>query len=232
MSKKRIVILGAGLAGLSVAWHLQRKGIECLIFEKESEVGGLCRSKNINGFTFDYDGHLLHFKHSYTFNLIKNLLGENLVEHKRSAWVYSYDRYTPYPFQANLYGLPKSVVQDCLLGFIKVCNNGRKKTNNNHSFHDWIIQTLGKGIARHLECNIYDFVFYTLKLNKLCCEVFSFNEKVISIHEKFGSIVEGKLIEHICKSGKFYDIVTMGITRNRWNDIKSNYVYDKINIAT
>jgi len=47
MSKKRILILGAGLTGLSVAWHLQRKGLDCQIFEKEFEVGGLCRSKNI-----------------------------------------------------------------------------------------------------------------------------------------------------------------------------------------
>ena len=70
MAKKRIIILGAGLAGLSTAWHLQRRGLDCQVYEKEPEVGGLCRSKNIGGFTFDFDGHLLHFKHNYTFNLI------------------------------------------------------------------------------------------------------------------------------------------------------------------
>ena len=58
MTKKRIVILGGGLAGLSAAWHLQKKGSESLVFEKESEVGGLCRSKTKGGFNFDYDGHL------------------------------------------------------------------------------------------------------------------------------------------------------------------------------
>ncbi|MFA5351248.1 MAG: FAD-dependent oxidoreductase, partial [Candidatus Omnitrophota bacterium] len=45
MSNKKIVILGAGLAGLSAAWHLQKKKIECSVFEKEPAVGGLCRSK-------------------------------------------------------------------------------------------------------------------------------------------------------------------------------------------
>ena len=169
MSKRRILILGAGLTGLSAAWHLQKKGIECLIFEKESEVGGLCRSKNINGFTFDYDGHLLHFKHRYTFNLIKDLLRNNLLEHKRSAWIYSYGKFNRYPFQANLYGLPKSVVQDCLLGFIKVYNNGHKKTNNHYSFHDWIIQTFGKGIAKHFMIP-YNTKFWTLPLKRLTCE--------------------------------------------------------------
>lgn len=188
MSKKRIVILGAGLAGLSVAWHLQRKGIECLIFEQESEAGGLCRSKNINGFTpleipfspqdktksltgftFDCSGHLLHFKHSYTFNLIKNLLGDNLLEHKRSAWIYSYDRYTPYPFQANLYGLPPSIVKECLLGFIHTHRNGHFKKKKNPSFLDWINLTFGKGISRHFMVP-YNTKFWTLPPKRLTCD--------------------------------------------------------------
>ena len=169
MAKKRIIILGAGLAGLSAAWHLQRRGLDCLIFEKESEVGGLCRSKKIGGFTFDCDGHLLHFKHRYTFDLVKSLLRNNLVKHQRSAWIYSYGKFTRYPFQANLYGLPKSVVQDCLLGFIEVYNNGYKKTNNNYSFRDWIIQTFGKGIARYFMVP-YNTKFWTTPPERLTCE--------------------------------------------------------------
>ncbi len=169
MSKKRIFILGAGLSGLSTAWHLQKKGIDCQVFEKESDVGGLCRSKKINGFTFDFDGHILHFKHSYTFNLVRELLRNNLAEHKRSAWIYSYGNFSRYPFQANLYGLPKSVVQDCLLGFIEVHNNGHKKTNNGRSFHDWINHTFGKGIARHFMVP-YNTKFWTISPKELTCE--------------------------------------------------------------
>jgi len=169
MSRKRIFILGAGLAGLSTAWHLQKRGIDCQIFEKESEAGGLCRSKNINSFTFDFDGHLLHFKHSYTLDLVKDFLGNNLLEHKRSAWIYSCGRFSRYPFQANLYGLPKSVVWDCLLGLIEVYNNGHKKTNNNHSFHDWIIQNFGKGIAQHFMIP-YNTKFWTRPPRRLTCE--------------------------------------------------------------
>jgi len=65
-------------------------------------------------------------------------------------------------------------------------------------------------------------------LNKLCCEVFTFNEKVISIHEKFGSEIEGTLKQHILKNGQFYDIVSMAITKNKWINIKSDYEYEKI----
>ncbi|WP_313233176.1 UDP-4-amino-4,6-dideoxy-N-acetyl-beta-L-altrosamine N-acetyltransferase [Tissierella praeacuta] len=88
----------------------------------------------------------------------------------------------------------------------------------------------GRGIASTLECNIYDYVFNILNLNKFWCEVFSFNEKVISIHEKFGSIIEGTLKQHIYKNGEFFDIVMMAITKDRWEEIKDNYSYEKIYI--
>ncbi|OFS19729.1 MULTISPECIES: UDP-4-amino-4,6-dideoxy-N-acetyl-beta-L-altrosamine N-acetyltransferase [Clostridium] len=88
----------------------------------------------------------------------------------------------------------------------------------------------GRGIARALECNIYDYVFEVLKMNKLCLEVLEFNDKVISIHKKFGSEVEGILKQHICKNNKFYNVVVMGIIRDKWNAIKSNYEYEKIYI--
>lgn len=166
-NKKRIIILGAGLAGLSAAWHLQRKGIETQIFEKESEVGGLCRSRNINGFIFDCDGHLLHFRHSYTFDLINSLLKDNLLEHHRNAWVYSHDTFTRYPFQGNLYGLSPAIAKECLLGFIEASNNGHIKRDSN--FLGWINQAFGKGIARHFMVP-YNTKFWTLPPQKLTCE--------------------------------------------------------------
>ena len=55
-----IVIVGAGLAGLSTAYHLPHASYR--LYEREREVGGLCRSYRKDGFTFDYTGHLLHFR--------------------------------------------------------------------------------------------------------------------------------------------------------------------------
>ena len=166
MAKKKVIILGAGLTGLSAAWHLQKKGIDCLIFEKENKAGGLCRSKSLSGFTFDYDGHVLHFKHRYSFDLVKSLLGNNLARHKRSAWIYYQDRFIPYPFQANLHGLPLPVLKECLLGFIAARNASCRENIN---FHDWIMQTFGKGIARHFMVP-YNSKFWTFPLKDLTCE--------------------------------------------------------------
>lgn len=74
----------------------------------------------------------------------------------------------------------------------------------------------GKGVGRNVELNILDHVFDTLKLNKLCCEVYVSNEKVIAIHEKYGSRIEGTRRQHIYKNGEFQDIVEMGVLKGDW----------------
>lgn len=169
MDRKRIIILGGGLAGLSAAWHLQRRGMGCLIFEKEPEVGGLCRSKKIKGFTFDYGGHLLHFKKQYAFNLVKSLLKDNLQKHEKNAWVYSHQRFIRYPFQANLCGLPPAVAKECLEGFIHASNKSHLKKKTNINFLEWINNTFGQGIANHFMIP-YNEKFWTVSPKELTCE--------------------------------------------------------------
>jgi protoporphyrinogen oxidase len=166
MAKKRIVIIGAGLSGLSAAWHLLKKGFEPLVFEKEPEAGGLCRSKKVGGFIFDTDGHLLHFKHPYAFELVKGLLNGNLKEHRKNSWIYSYGRYTRYPFQANLYGLPPAIIKECLVEFIRSSNNGYSRQDAN--FFDWINHKFGKGIARHFMLP-YNTKFWTVHPREMNC---------------------------------------------------------------
>ena len=83
-----ILIIGAGLAGLSTAYHLG-KGQDYQICEKEKQSGGLCRSYTMNGFTFDYTGHLLHTRQDYIRSLLEMLLPGKLSVHRRQASIYS-----------------------------------------------------------------------------------------------------------------------------------------------
>ena len=89
------------------------------MIEAEREPGGLCRSRVVDGFTFDYTGHLLHLKESRVIDLIDELLPDafNIVE--RRAKIRSRGATLPFPFQANLHGLPKRLVADCLTGFVE-----------------------------------------------------------------------------------------------------------------
>ena len=143
-----IIIVGAGLAGLSTAYHLS--GVPYRLYEREREVGGLCRSYKKDGFTFDYTGHLLHFRQAEIKALVETLLEGKLAKHARKSFIYSHQTYTEYPFQVNTFGLPPEVVRECLLGFIATLTKPAVSSlPTQRSFKDWILDNLGEGMAKH-----------------------------------------------------------------------------------
>jgi len=140
-----VVILGAGLTGLSSAYHLKQP---YEIFEKEQEVGGLCRSICQDGFTFDFTGHLLHFNDHRIKDLIEDVCRVPWVSHQRRTSIYTHQTYLPYPFQTHLYGLPQKVTCECLVGLLRAYQQypiSRPAKN----FGEWVIKNFGQGIAKH-----------------------------------------------------------------------------------
>lgn len=146
----RVVILGAGLTGLSAAYHLEQQGFhDYRLFEKEPTVGGLCRSINVDGFTFDYTGHLLHIRDAYVQQLIQNIAGLeqcNLID--RKAFIESHGTQVAYPYQMNLYGLPVDVIAECIEGYL---TRKARKTDSTktQTFHSWVRANFGDGLAKH-----------------------------------------------------------------------------------
>lgn len=143
---KKTIILGAGLTGLSCAYHLKKN---YQIFEKELFPGGLCRSIKTGGFTFDITGHLLHLHDPYVEKLVRSFLKRNITTITRKAWIFSKNSYTRYPFQAHTYGLPKKVAQQCLADYFAAQAKLKRFKKPPPSFHDWIIRNFGAGIAKH-----------------------------------------------------------------------------------
>lgn len=141
-----ISILGAGPSGLSTAYYLKRN---YSIWEKNNEIGGGCRTVKIDGFSFDYGGHIFYTRKPEIRSLLDKLIKNNLRGLPREAWIYSKGTYTRYPFQANLYGLPVEVVKECILGLMKAKLKYGEKLQNYSNFEDFIHKVFGTGIAKH-----------------------------------------------------------------------------------
>jgi phytoene desaturase len=84
MTTKRIIVIGAGFAGLSAATSLAAQGYDVTILEKNNIAGGRARLFKVNGFTFDmgpswywmpdvFDNYFARFgkKTSDYYNLIR-----------------------------------------------------------------------------------------------------------------------------------------------------------------
>ncbi|HEX9639654.1 MAG TPA: FAD-dependent oxidoreductase [Acidobacteriota bacterium] len=141
-----IVILGAGLTGLSCAYFLDQR--EHRIFEKETEPGGICRTVRQDGFHFDYTGHLLHFRHPEVRDFVRRLLRDQLRRIRRRAFVRSHGVLAPYPFQANTHRLPPEVNRECLLGFVRAYFD-RSERPPPADFEEWTLRHFGAGISKH-----------------------------------------------------------------------------------
>ncbi|MCP4703795.1 MAG: UDP-4-amino-4,6-dideoxy-N-acetyl-beta-L-altrosamine N-acetyltransferase [candidate division Zixibacteria bacterium] len=114
------------------------------------------------------------------------------------------------------------------IGVVNLIEIDKHNSRCSWGFYLGSVNVRGKGIGKSVELNILDYIFSKLKLNKVCGEVFATNEKVIKMHEKNGSIVEGTRRQHIFKNGEFHDIVEMGITKKDWeNNIKGKVEYTK-----
>ncbi len=57
--RKRVIVIGAGFSGLSVATTLAHQGFDVTILEKNSSPGGRARSFSENGFVFEHGTQLV-----------------------------------------------------------------------------------------------------------------------------------------------------------------------------
>jgi glycosyltransferase involved in cell wall biosynthesis len=64
--QRRAVVIGAGPAGLSTAYHL---GKDCPLLEQHDRVGGSCRSFEERGFLFDHGGHAMSSDDPYVLEI-------------------------------------------------------------------------------------------------------------------------------------------------------------------
>src|SRR5690554_595251 len=142
MREVQALVVGGGPSGLAAAYALQG---DTLVLEKESSVGGLCRSIHVGEGVFDIGGHSFHTPYPEVYELVQELMDDRLFLQQRSAWVYTHDALIPYPFQRFYDRIPDPrVVQECEEGL-----RAAGGSEDAGDFETYILRKFGKGIAEH-----------------------------------------------------------------------------------
>jgi len=153
----KIAILGAGVSGLALARFLVEGGVpldDLTLFEAGPVIGGLCRSKTVDGFTYDVSGgHVLFSKDAEVMQWMKDCAGgdEAFVRRDRNTKIRFDDRWVHYPFENGLGDLPDAAKFDCLKGYVESWHARQLESDQGapRDFKNWIHWRFGDGIARH-----------------------------------------------------------------------------------
>src|SRR3954451_23728535 len=79
----RVLIVGAGLTGCTVAHRLPREGVEWVLLEREPVPGGLIRSEHMNGVLYEPRGsHIFHTEDEEVWKLANSMTPFNDYRHR------------------------------------------------------------------------------------------------------------------------------------------------------
>lgn len=109
-----------------------------------------------------------------------------------------------------------------------------------HKKADWayyLTETARGGLGSALEYSFINFIFDTLGMDKLNCEVLEGNDTVVKLHKKFLFQEEGFRRSNILKNGVRIGVHFLGLSREDWlagkDDIQEKYqgVFEKFAIS-
>lgn len=143
------LILGGGLTGVTLARLLHERGHDVMVLEGETGIGGLCRSRSAEGFTFDTGGsHIIFSRDAEVLDFMKRILGENQEIRTRNTKILYKGILVKYPFENGLAQLPREDCFFCLNEYIRAYIKREKgETGAPANFREWIYATFGRGIA-------------------------------------------------------------------------------------
>jgi protoporphyrinogen oxidase len=150
-ANRRIVVLGAGITGLTAAWELSRSFPgRVVLLEKAAAVGGLAATSSTeDGFTFDIGSHRLHRdNHPAVNQLIADLCGPDLLKRERRGQIFIHDRPFRYPPSAldimTAFGLKDFVRFG--LGYLRARLGRLTQGGEPDNFEDYTTSAVGRGL--------------------------------------------------------------------------------------
>ena len=156
--KPKVVILGAGPAGISAAWRLTKLGYPVTVLERDGAVGGMGRTIKVGEYSVDFGPHTFHIRETAEskeiLKTITPFFGEDPLTLVRGTRVLLRGKEYVYPLEMLqvLFGvsplLSFRILWDYGLATIKSFFAPAKKED---SFEEWGVRNLGR--------TLYDLCF-------------------------------------------------------------------------
>ena len=162
----KVVIIGAGPAGLTAAYELSRVGVNSVILERDRVVGGLARTVHYKGYHFDIGGHRFFTKVKPVETMWHEVLGDNFLHRDRLSRIYYNGKFFHYPLRVTNVLLRLGLFNSTLM-LLSYFRSLLLPIKNERSFEDWVSNRFGKRLYRTF------FKSYTEKVWGIPCNELS-----------------------------------------------------------
>ena len=145
----QIVIIGAGPAGLTAAFQLEKEGVHATILEGTDQVGGISRTVERDGWRFDIGGHRFFTKVQEVEDLWHEILpDEDFLLRPRMSRIFYEGKYYDYPLKAMnaLKNLGPIEATRCVASYVAA---QVKPPKNQDKFEGWVRAKFGKRLYQH-----------------------------------------------------------------------------------
>ena len=139
----RIIIIGAGPAGLTAAYELAKNGQQVIVVEKDKQVGGISKTINYKGYNFDLGGHRFFTKYPEVEKIWKEILPNDFLKRPRLSRIYYNGKFFYYPLKPfNAFvNLGPLKATSAILSYAKA---RIKPYKNPDTFEKWVVNQFGR----------------------------------------------------------------------------------------
>ena len=148
-SNHKIVVIGAGPAGLTAAYMLSKRGVASTIVESDNVVGGISRTAVRDGWRFDIGGHRFFTKVKQVEDVWFEILGpDDFLKRPRLSRIYYRGKFYDYPISAKnaLKNLGPIEAVWCMLSYLWV---RIRKPKDTHTLEGFVASRFGWRLYEH-----------------------------------------------------------------------------------
>ena len=157
----KIIVIGAGIAGISAAYHARLAGETAVVYEARNTYGGLMDHFKIEGFLFDYGTHVSFTDDPY----VRSVFNETpYYRHLPNIYNYEFGKWLRHPVQNNLYPLTPEDKVKAILDFIEKPTMGVPE-----NYEEWLISRYGRFIVNRFPGK-YTKKYWTVSASELSME--------------------------------------------------------------